>query len=109
AFPLGPLISTESGFTAMLTPLGTLTGSRPIRDIDPPSPIEFLNRPEPSPDGAENLAADVALTRTTVRQDALRSRENVDAETAAHLGRVGGADVDQQARTAHAVEARDTR
>src|SRR5690606_20322837 len=108
AVPRGPLISTTSGFTATLTPWGSFTGSRPMRDIASPSSSNPRAGPA-SPHRAQHLAADVALARHAVGQDALGSREDAHAETAADARRGVGADVDPQARLAHPLEAGDHR
>src|SRR6185369_17291709 len=87
----GPSTRTRPSPTCTLTPAGTVMGSLPMRDM-----VASL------PDRADDLAADVLAAGIPIDQDALGRREDVHAEPAPHGGDVLHADVDAEARPAHA-------
>src|SRR6478752_2524958 len=70
SWPLGPFTVTVWPSRVTVTPAGTATAFFPIRDI--------------SVDPAEDFAAHVRVTRGRVRHDALRRRQDRDAEAVLH-------------------------
>src|SRR5687767_2285309 len=94
--PFGPRTRTSPAACSTVTPFGIAMGSRPTRDMR-------------SPDLADDLAADALLPRLAVDHDAARRGEHVDAEPAPDGRNLGGADVDAEARAAHALEPLDDR
>src|SRR5262245_33150196 len=91
SLPFGPSTRTRSSATCTLTPAGTVMGSLPMRDM-----VASL------PDRADDLAADVLAARVAIDEDALWRREDVHTEPAPHGRDVLHADVDAEARPAHA-------
>src|SRR5690606_5282719 len=75
--PFGPLNFTVWPVIVAVTFAGTGTGFLPMRDMTFPQlpPLEYV---------AEDLAADVLLTRPPVGHDALRRGEDRDAEAVGH-------------------------
>src|SRR5215469_6541432 len=71
--PLGPLTVTWRPLIVTLTPLGTVTGSRPIRDI-------ALS----SPDVGEDFPAYAAPDRLLVGHQATRGGDDGDAKSTEH-------------------------
>src|SRR5215471_12366867 len=76
--PLGPCTVTSRPSMATCTPLGMVTGSRPILDIAAP----------PLPDVGEDFPAHSALLGLLVGHQAAGRRDNRDAEPAEHPGQV---------------------
>src|SRR5882757_5072032 len=93
--PLGPLTLNVPAFWASVTPLGMGSGFLPIRDMT------FL------PDLAEELAAEARLAGGPVGHEALRRRQDGDAEARANLRDAAVAHVHALARTGAATKARD--
>src|SRR5688500_10460927 len=71
--PRGPFTVIVLPFCVIVTPLGTVTGSLPIRDMGAVS----------LPDEGEELAARALLARLTVAEDPLRGAEDRDPEAVA--------------------------
>src|SRR5262249_25950070 len=113
--PRGPFSSTEPPAPSAparrdtVTPLGTFTGSLPTRDISARPHGSRFPSAFGSPARAQHLAADLLLARETVGKNPLRRREDAHAEPAADLGSRLRADVDAEARPAHAPDAGDHR
>src|SRR6516164_5101529 len=84
--PWGPLTETWRSVTLICTPFGTGMGARPIRDT------------AGLPDVAEDLAADLALTRLAVGEETLAGGQDGHAEPAEHARQAVGAGVDAEAR-----------
>src|SRR5690606_4475455 len=79
--PLGPRTVMCRPATDTSTPLGTGMGDLPTRDMG-------------SPHEAQDLAADVALARLAVGEQALAGREDRDAQPAEDPRDLGGPRVD---------------
>src|SRR3954454_22421783 len=88
--PLGPLTVTRAPSIWTSTPVGTGTGSLPMRDIagSPPG----LS----SPDVGEDFPTHALLVGLTVGEQPLAGRDDRDAEAAEHLGQPGVLRVDAQ-------------
>src|SRR5205807_8639423 len=84
--------------TVAVTPCGRSTGF-----------FATLDMQRPSGNHAQDFAALADRTRLTVRHDALRSRDDRDAEAAEHLRQRGLAAVRPQARAADALDPVDDR
>src|SRR5262245_47171822 len=84
--PSLPLMATFCPATCTLTPLGTVTGCLPIRDID--CSLEHL---------AEDFAAHVLGARLGIRHDATRRRQDRDAQPAIDLGQIRDLRIDPPA------------
>src|SRR5579871_5215850 len=93
SFPFGPVTSSAAP-TCTFTPLGSVIGFFPIRDIDQ----------NPLPHPAQNLAAHVLFVRVAPGHDAPRRRQNVDAQAAQHARNIGLADVHATAGPRHAFD-----
>src|SRR3954469_661117 len=78
--PFGPLTLTEPGFCDSVTPLGSGSTFRPIRDIT----VSLYQAP--LPDFAEALAAEPLFASRAVGHEALRRRQDGDAQARTHLG-----------------------
>src|SRR6478672_5182944 len=76
--PLGPVTVTAWPSMAISTPLGTTTGSLPMRDMGAP----------PLPDVGEDFPTHALLGCLTVGQQARGGRQDRHAEAAEHLGQV---------------------
>src|SRR5436305_4441716 len=96
--PRGPWATNTPSLTSTEVPAGTWIGILPIRDI-----AVLL------PDLAEELAADPALARLDVGQQALRRRDDPQAEAVAHRLDLVGPLVDPAPRLADALEVADHR
>src|SRR5262245_46680367 len=82
SFAFGPSTRTAPSATCSFTPSGIWIGSRPMRDISA------------SPYLADDLAADALAACLAVGEDALRRRQDADAEAAPHGGDLAVSDVD---------------
>src|SRR5690606_12996691 len=96
--PFGPLTATERPSMVTSTPLGTGMGALPMRDM--------LATP-PSPDVAEDLAADATLARLTVGHEPLAGGHDCDTEAAEHPGDAIGLGVDTKTRLRDALDPGD--
>src|SRR3954453_23210838 len=96
--PLGPFTCTAWPSIVTSTPEGTVTGSRPMRDI--------LGSP-PSPDVGEDFPTHALLLSLLVGEQTGRRRQDRDAQAAQHAGQVGGLGVDPQTGLRHAADAGD--
>src|SRR5690606_31511514 len=96
--PFGPLTVTSCPSIVTSTPLGTETGSRPIRDM-----LKSL----PLPDVGEDFAAHAALLGLLVRHQATGRRNDRDAEAAQDAGQVLLLRVDPEARLGDPADAGD--
>src|SRR5438034_6379432 len=94
--PLGPLTVTSRPSMVTSTPLGIVTGIRPIRDIA-----------VSSPDVGEDFPAHAALDRLLVGHQATRGRDDRDAKPAEHPRQVVLLRVHAQPGLGHPLEARD--
>src|SRR3990172_783477 len=92
--PLGPRTVTEVPSICTWTEGGTGTGCLPMRDM----PVVHL------PDIAEHFATHLLAPGLLPGHDALRRREDGDAQPAVHAGDLPLLDVDAQAGLAHALE-----
>src|SRR5690242_16913350 len=97
--PFGPFTETVEPSMLTVTPLGTVTGILPIRDIVRP----------PLPDEGEQLAPGVGATSLRVRHEPARRAQDGHAESVAHARDLGGADVAAQAGRRHAAHLADDR
>src|SRR5690348_14643221 len=86
--PFAPSTVASAPLTATLTPFGRLTGFLPTRDI-----VMFLGlrggapfQEKGLPDLGQELAADILLARVLAAEQALRGREDGDAQAAVDLG-----------------------
>src|SRR5665213_1092709 len=79
--PFGPLTETVWPLTFAVTPFGTATDFLPIRDIATRSSSPKTSSPNHLEHAAEHLAADVLIAGLGIRHDALRRRQDGDAET----------------------------
>src|SRR5258706_263103 len=82
SLPFGPSTKTFRAFNSTFTLGGMAIGCFPIRDI------KIL-----SPDEAKQFAAQIFLPGLRAGHDPFRSRNNRDAQPAAHAGDVRGADI----------------
>src|SRR5580692_8278225 len=97
SLPLGP--STRSSWPRVIfTPLGKGMIFLPTRDI-----VSSL------PKLAEHFSADAFLARRTAGHDAARRGQNIDAESAQHLGDFLASDIHAAAGPRNAFNARDHR
>src|SRR5271167_4941278 len=78
SFPLGPWTSMRSPATCTLTPWGTATGFRPMRDMELPASA--------SPHFAQHFTTHARLARGLAGHHALGGGQNADAHPAHHLG-----------------------
>src|SRR5271165_1240832 len=76
--PFAPLTAIVWPSTLAVTPEGMGTGFLPIRDM-----AQFRFFGGPSEDGAEDFAADIVLAGGVISHDALRRRDDRDAEAVA--------------------------
>src|SRR5215469_8828922 len=95
--PLGPCTVTSRPSTVTCTPLGMVTGSRPILDIAAP----------PLPDVGEDFSAHAALLGLLVGQQPAGGRDDRHAEPAEHAGQVVLLRVDAQSLLGHPLDAGD--
>src|SRR5436190_17699933 len=93
--PLGPFTVTAPAATFTVTPFGRVIGFRPMRDM-----VRL-------PDVAEDLAAHTRLGGGAAGHKTLRSREDIDAETAVDAGNPVLAAIDPAARTRHPLKVGD--
>src|SRR5688572_116558 len=93
--PLGPFTSTPLASALMVTPLGTVIGFFPIRDI------------AVLPNVAEDFAADAGLLRGPARHHATGRRQDRYAESAEHRRHFVAARIHAPAGTANALDARN--
>src|ERR1700733_147397 len=99
SFPLGP--STNSSLPMVIfTPLGRGINFLPTRDI------VYLTPFDRSPQLAQHFAADVFFSRRTAGHHAARRGQNIDAETAQHLGNFLAADIDAAPGPRNALDPR---
>src|SRR5215472_9838241 len=96
SLPLGPVTVTSRPLMVTSTPLGIVTGMRPIRDIA-----------VSSPDVGEDFPAYASLDRLLVGHQATRGGDDGDAEAAEHPRQVVLLRVHPQPGLGHALEARD--
>src|SRR5215831_1277047 len=96
SLPLGPVTVTSRPLMVTSTPLGIVTGIRPIRDIA-----------VSSPDVGEDFPAYATLDRLPVGQQATGGGNDGDAEPAEHPGQVVLFRVHAQPGLGHPLEARD--
>src|SRR5215831_9774943 len=96
SLPLGPVTVTSRPLMVTSTPLGIVTGMRPIRDIS-----------ASSPDVGEDFPAHATPDRLLVGQQATRGRDDGDAKPAEHPRQVVLLRVHPQPGLGHALEARD--
>src|SRR6266480_4703947 len=97
--PFGPFTRTVLPSTATVTPLGTLIGSFPIRDIVCSS----------LPDDGDQLAAGACLTSLAVGHHPLRGAEDGEPESVADARNLVDADVAAQPWRRHALQRADHR
>src|SRR5271166_1168905 len=102
--PLAPLTAIVWPSTLAVTPEGMGTGFLPIRDM-----TQFRFFGGPSEDGAEDFAADIVLAGGVVGHDALRRRDNRDAEAVADARHCVDGRIDAAARLRHALDLADDR
>src|SRR5262245_347234 len=96
---LGPSTRTAPSATCSFTPSGIWIGSRPMRDISlSPCLLPYL---------ANDLAAHTLAACLAVGEDALRRRQDADAEAAPHGGDLAVSDVDAEAGAADPPDAGD--
>src|SRR5271155_2133401 len=100
--PRGPVTVTERPSSATLTPEGTGTGVRPIRDIRHSS-----TNPRSSPDVAEDLATDSAFAGLPVAHEALAGRQYGNAQAAKDARQLVGPSVDTKPWLGNAPDSRD--
>src|ERR1700730_16264958 len=93
--PLGPCPVTSRPSTVTCTPLGMVTGSRPILDIAAP----------PLPDEGEDFPAHAALFGLLVGQQPTGGGDDGHAETAEDPGQVVLLRVHAQAQLGHPLDA----
>src|SRR6185437_93508 len=121
--PFGPSTTTVFVWTVYLTPLGSVMGFLPIRDIvkilfglrvprsqKPLVPLqrcELKVRGGELPDFAENLAANTLTARLTSGHDTLRSRHNRDTQPALNAANLILADVHTAAGARNALQVAD--
>src|SRR5579859_369040 len=96
--PLGPFTVTSWPVMLTSTPAGTGIGSRPIRDIASPPSL---------PDVGEHFAADALAGRLTVGEQAVRGRDDGDAEAAEDARQAGGLRVHAKTRLADPLDPGD--
>src|SRR5687768_7840435 len=97
--PSLPLARTRPPSIFTSTPAGTVTGFFPIRDMALPSPSRRV-----SIHPADDFAADVLVARDRVRHDALRRRNDGDAEPAMRACQLLDARIDAPARRRDALD-----
>src|SRR5579862_6746446 len=95
--PFGPCTVTSRPSTVTSTPLGMVTGSRPILDIAAP----------PLPDVGEDFPAHATLLSLLVGQQPTRGGDDGHAEAAEHPGQLVLLGVDPQPRLGHPLDAGD--
>src|SRR5580658_3011449 len=95
--PFGPSTVTSRPSRVTCTPLGMVTGSRPILDIAAP----------PLPDEGEDFPAHAALFGLLVGQQPTRGGDDGHAEAAEHPGQVVLFRVDPQAWLGYPLDAGD--
>src|SRR5215813_8114990 len=95
--PFGPCTVTWRPSMVTCTPLGMVTGSRPILDIAAP----------PLPDVGEDFPAHAALLGLLVGQQPAGGGDDGHAESAEHPGQFVLLRVDPQARLGHPLDAGD--
>src|SRR5947209_7311280 len=95
--PRGPATVMRRSLTVTVTPLGTGIGAFPMRLISS----------SPSPDVAEDLAADAHLAGFAVGQQAAARRHDGDAEPAEDARDLVGRRVDAKTGLAHAAQPGD--
>src|SRR5207244_13089791 len=109
-------ISSASGAIFTVTPLGTVIGFFPIRDIflassfELPVAVSFWKltaRSYSLPDVAEYFTADARAHRGAPRHAAARGRQNARAEPAEHRRHVAAAEVHAAAGAADALDTGD--
>src|SRR4030095_7550338 len=97
--PLGPFTVIAGPLTVTVTPLGTGTGFRPIRDIVVCS----------LPDEGEELATGVRAPRLGIRHEPVRRAQDRHAQAIPHARNVADADVLSEPRAGHPLELTDDR
>src|SRR6202035_2557863 len=95
--PFWPLILTDWPSTAAVTPLGTAIGFLPTRDM-------MLSLSKRSEDGAQHLAAHMALARLMVGHDTERRRQDRHAEPVRHARHRIHRRIDAPSRLRHACD-----
>src|SRR5260370_23685622 len=95
--PLGPCTVTSRPSRVTCTPLGMVTGSRPLLDIAAP----------PLPDVGEAFPAHASLLGLLVGQQPTGGGDDGHAEAAEHRGQFVLLLVDPQARLGHPLDAGD--
>src|SRR5215212_6729981 len=103
SWPLGPLTVTCRPSIVTSTPLGTVMGSLPMRDMLLLLPRWTLG----SPDVGEDFPAHALLVGLPVGEQARGRRQDRDAQAAQHAGQVGRLGVDPQAGLADPTDAGD--
>src|SRR5665647_120185 len=93
SWPLGPLTVTACPSMDTSTPVGTGTGSRPIRDMSAP--------PLPLPDVGENFSAYTLFGRLLVSHQAGGRGYDGHAKAPENLGKACRLGVDAQTRFGH--------
>src|SRR5690606_16664156 len=109
SWPFGPFTVTSlSGPIVIWTPLGTVIGLIPIRDIAL-LPSSGWRGPCSSglPDGAEYLTTDTAAPGFVTGEHAFRGAHDGDPKAALHSRQLVLARVDTEARLAHALDLAD--
>src|SRR5881398_1405368 len=96
--PFGPCTRTTPGSIVTVTPMGTVMGLRPMRDIS-----------ECSPDLRDDLAADALLARLVAGHDAVGRRDDGGAHAALDLAHALRAGVAALAGARDATQAGDGR
>src|SRR5664279_3784587 len=109
SLPLAPSTTASDPMTVTFTPLGSVTGFFPIRDMG-----YSLDEGGVAahfriwlPDVGEDFAADVLLLGVLAREEAPRGGQDGDAEAAVDVRDLLRAGVDAQAGSGHAAEAVD--
>src|SRR5690242_3287929 len=95
--PLGPLTVTRSGSMAMVTPVGTGMGCRPMRDI----------ADAVLPDSGHDLATDPLLAGLVAGHDALGRGDDRRAHTPLHAGDVAVIDIGPLTGARHPLQPGD--
>src|SRR5436190_15932022 len=96
SLPFGPCTSTAPASIVTVTPLGSVMGFLPIRDM-----VRSL------PNSAEHFAADARLLGGAAGHHAARRRQDAGAEPAEHGGHVLDAEVHPAPGTADALQPGD--
>src|SRR5260370_33641722 len=97
--PLAPLTAIVCPSSLAVTPVGMTMGFLPIRDM-----ACFRFFAAPSEDGAEDFAANIVVARGVVGHDALRRRDDRNAEAVADTRHGINGYIDATAGLRHALD-----